>query len=86
MTETGCHCGKDGHALSSVNCPEHGNLTREEAEDLVFDLLQAARDRDNFPMRRSYSADLYTITERVVVALMTTSRSLAVPRPNGETP
>jgi hypothetical protein len=19
-----CHCGKDGHALSSINCPVHG--------------------------------------------------------------
>lgn len=22
MTE--CHCGKDGHALGSINCPVHG--------------------------------------------------------------
>jgi hypothetical protein len=20
----GCHCGKDGHALGSINCPVHG--------------------------------------------------------------
>lgn len=23
-----CHCGKDGHALNSVNCPVHGNELR----------------------------------------------------------
>jgi hypothetical protein len=22
-----CHCGKDGHPLGSVNCPEHGYMT-----------------------------------------------------------
>lgn len=22
----GCHCGKDGHALNSVNCPVHGDI------------------------------------------------------------
>ena len=22
-----CHCGKDGHALNSVNCPIHGYYT-----------------------------------------------------------
>lgn len=22
--DKGCHCGKDGHALNSVNCPVHG--------------------------------------------------------------
>lgn len=28
-----CHCGKDGHPLGSVNCPEHGtvSLTAEVA-------------------------------------------------------
>jgi hypothetical protein len=25
----GCHCGKDGHALNSTNCPVHGKSSRE---------------------------------------------------------
>lgn len=24
----GCHCGSDGHALNSVNCPMHGTEAR----------------------------------------------------------
>lgn len=34
MSKTECHCGKDGHALNSINCPVHGHksgvLTMEE--------------------------------------------------------
>lgn len=28
-----CHCGKDGHALHSVNCPVHGRKVCETIED-----------------------------------------------------
>jgi hypothetical protein len=24
MAKVKCHCGVDGHALSSINCPRHG--------------------------------------------------------------
>lgn len=24
IEKVGCHCGKDGHALNSINCPIHG--------------------------------------------------------------
>lgn len=27
-----CHCGKDGHALNSVNCPAHGQPKKEECK------------------------------------------------------
>lgn len=28
-----CHCGKDGHALYSVNCPVHGQKVCETIDD-----------------------------------------------------
>lgn len=34
-----CHCGKDGHALGSVNCPVHGDL---DFEKLAGELYTAA--------------------------------------------
>jgi hypothetical protein len=44
MQKAECHCGKDGHALGSVNCPVHGDkpritLARDEAEN-VFEAYE----------------------------------------------
>jgi len=31
-----CHCGKDGHALNSINCPVHGKIVEiEKLRDFV---------------------------------------------------
>ncbi len=43
-----CHCGKDGHALNSVNCPVHAyetvaKGTTAEIETLRFELKAARR-------------------------------------------
>lgn len=27
-----CHCGKNGHALNSINCPVHGRLEKTAAD------------------------------------------------------
>ena len=46
-------------------------MTHDEAEDIVWDLIQAVSDRDNFPTKRSYAEELEAIRQRVV-ALLTT--------------
>lgn len=33
--KTKCHCGKDGHAINSVNCPAHKPLTLKEVRDFL---------------------------------------------------
>jgi hypothetical protein len=41
FNETRCHCGKDGHALNSVNCPVHGGeiMTGQEWYDRFINEL-----------------------------------------------
>lgn len=33
-----CHCGKDGHALNSINCPKHGSISERNA--LIDELIE----------------------------------------------
>jgi hypothetical protein len=37
--ETECHCGKDGHALRSINCKVHGGLVKAWAVTLRDELF-----------------------------------------------
>jgi hypothetical protein len=50
-----CHCGKDGHAFNSVNCPIHGErvahkvMTAEEyAATPIVGWHEVCRDIDGF--------------------------------------
>jgi hypothetical protein len=47
MTE--CHCGKDGHALNSINCPVHGMIDEGKGIGFVWIVFAQEHDRSGGP-------------------------------------
>lgn len=47
--ESICHCGKDGHALGSVNCPVHGKPKDWQEIENKKELLLAAKVMSTLP-------------------------------------
>jgi hypothetical protein len=45
---TECHCGKDGHALNSINCPVHGTFS--EGVGSVWIVFAQEYDRSGGPV------------------------------------
>jgi hypothetical protein len=62
MTEN-CHCGKDGHAIASVNCPIHGY--RAISTPTWLALVDLARNIAGLDDGFLTSADLNYIRETV---------------------
>lgn len=46
-------------------------MTREQAEEMVMDLIQAYEDYGDHASRKSYRDDYYDLREKVVAALVT---------------
>jgi len=65
-----CYCGKDGHALNSVNCPVHGYITipimRLDLENRVAETL---RTFDLDGASGSYEDELVKASKAVLEAL-----------------
>jgi hypothetical protein len=38
---TTCHCGKDGHALNSINCPIHGKMSQKAKIEKLRETLES---------------------------------------------
>ncbi len=38
MTEKECHCGKNGHAINSINCDIHGKTALQQFADWLQDV------------------------------------------------
>lgn len=51
-----CHCGKDGHAINSVNCPTHGSRVNEGYRNALlwaFDRLSVTGGMDSASQKRT---------------------------------
>ncbi len=71
-------------------------MTRDEAQDVIWDFLTAVADADNFPMKRSYQQDKEEFRQQMIAALQFAPVTIfatcdgdgtaALSRPHGETP
>ena len=35
-----CHCGKNGHALNSINCPVHGSASQDARMERIEEAIK----------------------------------------------
>lgn len=58
-----CHCGKDGHALNSINCPKHGSISERNAliDELIDDVEKKKGDDDAYPIWNDTLDDLVAV-------------------------
>jgi hypothetical protein len=73
-----CHCGKDGHAINSVNCPVHGRKVCETIED-ADGCPEYMRLHADWSRLRKQERRIYRLVDKLTDILAMTQESTDIP-------